>query len=229
MKRLVIEVSNDVARELERAARDSSETVEAVAARALEHGLPKCADAQPEEATPGPLPTFTPPEDAQGLVEGRSWDDLRGSGRHPWMRWKALPAVFDVNVLVYAFRDDSPCHEQSRSCIEIRNTDSFILPDIIALGFVRVVTNRRIFASVAPPSVALSFINDLRQHGSRTSEVEVAGVWEAFERIATRDERGGDSIPDAYLAAVALAHDAPLYTFDRDFARYDGLRVQEPE
>ena len=131
---------------------------------------------------------------------------------------------------MYAFRDDSPYHERSRGCIErIRNTDSFILPDIIALGFVRIVTNRRIFASVAPPAVALSFINDLREHRSRTSEAEVAGVWEAFDRIAAKDEHGGDSIPDAYLAAVALVHDAPLYTFDRDFARYDGLRVQEPE
>jgi uncharacterized protein len=82
---------------------------------------------------------------------------------------------------------------------------------------------------VVTPAIALSFINDLRQHRWQPSEVEVAEVWEAFERIATKDERGGDSIPDAYLAAVALAHDAPLYTYDRDFARYDGLRVQEPE
>ncbi len=146
------------------------------------------------------------------------------------MRLKALPAVFDVNVLVYAFRDDSLHHERSQRCIErIRNTDSFILPDIIALGFVRIVTNRRIFASVATPAVALSFINDLRQHRSQPTEVEVAEVWEAFERIATMDERGGDAIPDAYLAAVAISHDATLYTFDRDFARYDGLRVEEPE
>jgi hypothetical protein len=80
MKRLVIEVSNDVARELERVARDARETVEAVAARALKEGLPKCADGgsggQAAESTPSPLPTFTPPEDARGLVEGRSWDDL---------------------------------------------------------------------------------------------------------------------------------------------------------
>lgn len=71
-----------------------------------------------------------------------------------------------------------------------------------------------------------SFILFIHQ---RTSEAEVAGAWDAFERIAAKDERGGDSIPDAYLATDALVHDAPLYTFDRDFARYDGLQVQEPE
>lgn len=76
MKRLVIEVSNDVARELERVAKHGSETVEAVAARALEYGLPKCVDTRREGSAPSPLPTFTPPEDAQGLVEGRSWNDL---------------------------------------------------------------------------------------------------------------------------------------------------------
>ena len=86
MKRLVIEVSNDVARELERVARDGSETVEAVAARALKEGLPKGANKGPgdqaEESTLAPLRTFTPPEDAQGLVEGRSWDDL--------VKWQTL-------------------------------------------------------------------------------------------------------------------------------------------
>lgn len=80
MKRLVIEVSNDVARDLERVARDGSETVEAVAARALKEGLAKCADKLPraQAAKHGldPLPKFTPPEDTQGLVEGRDWDDL---------------------------------------------------------------------------------------------------------------------------------------------------------
>lgn len=131
---------------------------------------------------------------------------------------------------MYAFRDDSPYHERSRSCIErIRNTDSFILPDIIALGFARIVTNRRIFASAAPLGDALAFINHLRQYRSQSLEVDVTEVWEAFARIAAKDNRGGGALPDAYLAAIALVHDAPFYTFDRDFARYDGLQVLEPE
>lgn len=83
MKRLVIEVSNDLARELERVARDASETVEAVAARALREGLPKCTQTASRAGSSSVgLPTFTPPKDAQGLVEGRSWDDL--------VKWQAL-------------------------------------------------------------------------------------------------------------------------------------------
>jgi predicted nucleic acid-binding protein len=37
---------------------------------------------------------------------------------------------------------------------------------------------------------------------------------------------GGNLVSDAHLAALAIEHGAELGTFDRDFARFAGLRLQ---
>lgn len=37
--------------------------------------------------------------------------------------------------------------------------------------------------------------------------------------------RGGNMVSDAHLAAIAIEHGAVLGTFDRDFERFAGLRM----
>lgn len=38
----------------------------------------------------------------------------------------------------------------------------------------------------------------------------------------------GSLVPDAHLAALAIEHNARLYSFDRDFRRFSGLRWAVP-
>jgi hypothetical protein len=38
--------------------------------------------------------------------------------------------------------------------------------------------------------------------------------------------QGGPVVSDAHLAALAIEHGATLLTFDRDFERFAGLRLQ---
>ncbi|HIW98642.1 MAG TPA: PIN domain-containing protein [Candidatus Nesterenkonia stercoripullorum] len=38
----------------------------------------------------------------------------------------------------------------------------------------------------------------------------------------------GNPVPDAYLAALCLAHGATIATADRDFARFEGLHRIDP-
>lgn len=42
-------------------------------------------------------------------------------------------------------------------------------------------------------------------------------------------EAAANLVPDAYIAAMAIEHDCAVATFDRDFRRFDGLRVVTPE
>jgi hypothetical protein len=46
--------------------------------------------------------------------------------------------------------------------------------------------------------------------------------------LCARADCRGNLIQDAYLAALALEHDAVFVTTDRDFARFPGLRWQHP-
>ena len=46
--------------------------------------------------------------------------------------------------------------------------------------------------------------------------------------LLTAAGRGGNVVPDAHIAALAIEHDAEVHTNDRDFARFPGLRWRNP-
>jgi len=52
--------------------------------------------------------------------------------------------------------------------------------------------------------------------------------WSLFEEYVLDLRLVGNDIPDAYLAALALDHDAALATLDRGFRRFPGLRIVDP-
>lgn len=66
----------------------------------------------------------------------------------------------DVNVLVYAYRGDLKEHETFRRWLEVAldGPEPLGLADVVLTGFLRVVTNRRVFANPAPTTAALSFV-----------------------------------------------------------------------
>jgi predicted nucleic acid-binding protein len=63
----------------------------------------------------------------------------------------------DVNILVYAFRGESPGHEEYRTWLEglINGREAYGLADLVCSGFLRVVTHPRTFGSPAPANLAL--------------------------------------------------------------------------
>ena len=137
----------------------------------------------------------------------------------------------DVNVLVYAFRREAVGHHRYASWLAevVAGGDELALTDHSLIGFVRIVTNHRIFAKPAPTGVALDFVARLR--GAPRARWLPAGApcWDRVQELVDRD-RGisGNLVPDAYLAAAALAHGCRLATADRGFARYPGLDSFDP-
>lgn len=137
----------------------------------------------------------------------------------------------DVNVLVYAHRQDARSHERyadwlAQACV---GREDLALTDLTLTGFVRVVTNPRIFAAPATTAEAIAFVDALR--GARRARwlPPTAAAWKAFDRIAAADGRvRGNLVPDAWLAALALAHGCRLATADRGFARFEGLDWFDP-
>lgn len=57
--------------------------------------------------------------------------------------------LLDVNVLVYAHREDAPDHPAYRAWLEdlVNGDAAFGISDVALTGFVRVVTHPRIFFS----------------------------------------------------------------------------------
>ena len=138
----------------------------------------------------------------------------------------------DVNVLVYAYRADLVQHEAYRPWLSeaIDGPEPFGVADVVLTGFMRVVTNRRIFANPSPIRAALTFVNRVRSAPAARAVMATDATWRAFARFAEPDSRiAGNLVPDAWLAALAVSVGARLATADAGFARFEGLRWFDPQ
>lgn len=136
----------------------------------------------------------------------------------------------DVNVLVYAHRPEAPSHAAYKAWLEDarRAHEPVGLSGVVASGFVRVVTHPRVFREPTPLGTALGFVEALRASPA-VAEVEAGdGHWHVFTRLCRAVEATGNTVPDAYLAALAIEHNATWVTTDRGFARFPELRVVHP-
>ena len=137
----------------------------------------------------------------------------------------------DVNILVYGFRSDLPQHPSSRAWLEsVRSgPEPLGLADAVLTSFLRLVTNRRVFADAVTISDALSFTSALRETPNCRNLVPSNATWEQFSAFASNDPYiVGNHVPDAWLAALAMSNGARLATADAGFARFKGLSWFNP-
>jgi hypothetical protein len=72
--------------------------------------------------------------------------------------------MVDANVLVYAFRVDTKQHEISRSWLEkkLNGFEPIGISELVLSGFLRLVTNSRIFQEPTSPEDALFYCDAIR-------------------------------------------------------------------
>ncbi len=137
----------------------------------------------------------------------------------------------DVNIFVYAFRRESSLHERYAAWLAdlLSGADEVGVTEGSLTGFLRIVTNPRIYADPAPASDALLFVDAVRQARRRRWVGVTDAVWATFSALVDSDPQlRGNGLPDAWLAALALAHGCRIATADRGFARFDGLDWFDP-
>lgn len=132
----------------------------------------------------------------------------------------------DVDVLVYAYRRESPQHERyARWLAEVVSGGTELaLAEACLLGFLRIVTNPRIMSDPAPMADAQVFVETLRRARRARPVIGTTATWAAFTTLGAQDPQvRGNLVPDAWLAALARSHGARLATADRGFGRFGGL------
>jgi toxin-antitoxin system PIN domain toxin len=136
--------------------------------------------------------------------------------------------LWDVNILVYAFRADSPLHAVARRDLEMTmgKPGGFILNSGIVSSFLRLVTNQRIFRQPSGMDEAWDFIDAVGSHPQAAWLEADAMTMGIFKHMTLVGNCAGNKVPDAFLAALAMRHDAVLHTADRGFTAYPGLRVE---
>jgi len=138
--------------------------------------------------------------------------------------------LLDVNVLVYAHREDSPDHPAYRAWLEeaVSSDAPFGMADIVLSGFLRIVTHARVFTDPTPIDRALAFADALRSRINRVRVAPGERHWEIFSRLCHAAGIRGNLVPDAYLAALAIESGSEWITTDRDYSRFPGLRWRHP-
>ena len=136
----------------------------------------------------------------------------------------------DVNVLLYAHREEIPDHPAYRDWLEelIHSPQAFGLSDLVLSVFLRISTHSRIFNPPSPLDAALTFTGQLRDRPNRVVIAPGARHWEIFTGLCNRVQCKGNLVKDAYLAALAIESGSEWITTDRDFSRFPGLRWRHP-
>jgi toxin-antitoxin system PIN domain toxin len=136
----------------------------------------------------------------------------------------------DVNVLVNAHRQESDRHPQYRAWLEavIADSSDYGFSDLVLSGFLRLVTNRRVYATPTPSDIALDFADTVRGGPGAVRIHEGPRHWEIFSRLCRETKATANLVPDAYFAALAIEHGCEWITADRGFARFPRLRWRHP-
>jgi uncharacterized protein len=136
----------------------------------------------------------------------------------------------DANALIYAFRRDMPQHRFCRAWLAaiVSGDASFGLSPMVLGAVVRITTNPRVFQTPSSAEEAFGFCADLL--GQPHSRVVEPGErhWEIFRRLCIETDTRRPRVTDAWFASLAIEWGCEWITFDRDYARFPGLKWHAP-
>lgn len=142
-----------------------------------------------------------------------------------------MSVTLDTNLLLYASDTASPRYQVAQRVL----ADVAAGPELlylfwpVLLGYLRIATHPAIFQAPLTVSTAESNIESLLDRRHVTCPGEADGFWDTYRTVTERVPPRGNRVPDAHLAALMRQYDvATIWTHDRDFRRFDQIRVRDP-
>jgi len=138
--------------------------------------------------------------------------------------------LIDANLLIYAYNSGSREHEGARPWLEgvFSQPEPVGLSWMTLLAFMRITTTTRLMARPFSLEEVISIVDEWLV----LPQVVVLDAgprhWEILCGLLPASQASGALVMDAELAALAIEHGASLCTTDRDFARFAGLKVENP-
>ena len=136
----------------------------------------------------------------------------------------------DLNLLVFAYNTQAPGHLRAKEWWEtcLSEPRPVGLPWVVLLGFLRLMTNRKVVLVPLTPDEALGHIRswlDRPQTSILHPGTRHLGI---FEGLLRHVGTAGNLTTDAHLAALAIENGAELFSNDSDFSSFPGLRWTDP-
>ena len=134
----------------------------------------------------------------------------------------------DTNVLLFAVNKNSPFHAVARQSLDdsVAGAHGVGMAWLALVGFVRLATRSVIMSEPLDPAQALAFVRGWLDHPAVRVLDPGPRHLDIVSRLLLEAGTAGNLTNDAHIAALAIEHQAEVLTFDRDFARFSGLRYQ---
>ncbi len=137
----------------------------------------------------------------------------------------------DTNVLVYAHRAESAFHSAAYACLQqlAEGGQPWSIPVSCLHEFLAVVTNPKIFSPASSYEQALAQVDAWL--ASPTAQVLHSGMqhWSVLSNLARKAKLQGGQFHDVRIVAICLENGvSQLWSTDRDFGRFKGLKTMNP-
>lgn len=137
----------------------------------------------------------------------------------------------DTNILIYAHRQDHEWNETASACLKgiAEGRATWAIPWPCVHEFYAVVTRQNVFNPPSTITQALAQLEAWFESPSLQLLGESANHFTTIKRLAMGAKLTGGAIHDARIAAICMDHGvASLWTADRDFSRFPGLKTWNP-
>jgi toxin-antitoxin system PIN domain toxin len=138
--------------------------------------------------------------------------------------------LVDANILIYAYSSGAVQHEAARAWLDARlvGRHRVGLPWASIVAFLRVVSHPRLAKPPVAVQTAWRQVELWLQAPTAWIPLPTVRHAETLGTLLSLTAVSGPHVHDAHIAALALQHGLTLCTADRDFARYPGLRFENP-
>lgn len=138
--------------------------------------------------------------------------------------------VLDANILLYAYNSATSLHAKARAWIEetFSSSEPVGIPWQTVTAFLRITTNSKFPGQRFNVNEAVEIMEAWLGQPNIQLLAPSDTHWQHFRCMLLDGQASGQLVSDAHLAALALEYGGVLYTTDRDFARFPGLRWKNP-
>ena len=137
----------------------------------------------------------------------------------------------DTNILVYVHRQDSPWHETAYERLSelAEGRIAWAIPWPCLHEFLAIVTHPQIYNPPTPLETALRQVDAWLEAPGLTLLAETGSYWPDLRATLTDGRIAGPQVHDARIAALCRLHGVrELWSSDRDFGRFPGLKTRNP-
>ena len=136
----------------------------------------------------------------------------------------------DVNLLLHAYNKQATEYLAAKRwwTSVMSGTEPVGIAWVCVLAFLRISTSRNVYRQPLSIDEAISVVDDWFEAAVTELIQPTPRHWTVLQEQLKAGQASGNFATDAHLATLAIEHGATLYSTDRDFTRFPGLKFVNP-